>query len=142
MAAVSRTSLRQLELEFSSFLLAALVSLGAGMLGGSVGVGVAYPLDTLKTKLQARPSGASTGSTLGVAAAIVREEGIGGFYGGCNELDMMEEIYRFGPVVGSFEPTGLMGYSGGIYSDWGNKNAMRTGVHGVHPWKLPSAGGS
>jgi len=62
----------------------AAVSLGAGMLGGSIGVGVAYPLDTLKTKLQARETCADEPqqSPLSVAIAIVKEEGIGGFYGG------------------------------------------------------------
>ena len=60
------------------------VSLGAGMVGGAVGVGVAYPLDTLKTKLQAREdSGASSSSSpLALAADIVRDEGFEGFYGG------------------------------------------------------------
>ena len=46
-------------------------------------MGVAYPLDTLKTKLQAR-SAAVTDSPFAVAATIVREEGVGGFYGGCS----------------------------------------------------------
>ena len=60
----------------------AAVSLGAGMLGGAIGVGVAYPLDTLKTKLQARESGGSNQGSLAVAVDIVREEGMSGFYGG------------------------------------------------------------
>ena len=58
------------------------VSLGAGMLGGAVGVGVAYPLDTLKTKMQARDSALANPSPLRVAVETVREEGIEGFYGG------------------------------------------------------------
>merc|ERR1719421_2586339 len=59
------------------------VSLGAGMIGGSVGVGVAYPLDTLKTKLQARAEeSANSSSLMALAAAIVRDEGVAGFFSG------------------------------------------------------------
>lgn len=60
----------------------AAISLGAGMLGGAVGVGVAYPLDTLKTKMQARESALPNLSPLRVVAETVRQEGIEGFYGG------------------------------------------------------------
>ena len=60
----------------------AAVSLGAECSGGAIGVGVAYPLDTLKTKLQARESGGSNQGSLAVAVDIVREEGMSGFYGG------------------------------------------------------------
>ena len=54
------------------------------MLGGAVGVGVAYPLDTLKTKLQARESSSEEGNTnfFKLATGIVEDEGISGFYGG------------------------------------------------------------
>lgn len=56
------------------------------MVAGAVGVGVAYPLDTLKTKLQARETGAgdasASQSSLSVAIDIVRDEGLDGFYGG------------------------------------------------------------
>lgn len=61
------------------------VSLGAGMLGGSIGVGVAYPLDTLKVKVQAYAGGDASAEelgSLGVARAIVQEEGVSGFYNG------------------------------------------------------------
>ena len=63
----------------------AAVSLGAGMLGGAIGVGVAYPLDTMKTKLQARETSSEAGaneSPLVVALDVVRKEGLVGFYGG------------------------------------------------------------
>ena len=55
---------------------------GAGMVGGAVGVGVAYPLDTLKTKLQAREDSGVEQRPLALAADIVRDEGFEGFYGG------------------------------------------------------------
>ena len=77
----------------------AAVSLAAGMAAGAIGVGVAYPLDTLKTKMQAydgRARGGGDGDDddahhrgaapalgpLGVASAVLREEGLAGFYGG------------------------------------------------------------
>jgi len=56
------------------------VSLGAGMAGGAIGVGVAYPLDTLKTKTQ---SMAGTGSNLfQLTAQIIKTQGVAGFYSG------------------------------------------------------------
>ena len=56
------------------------VSLGAGMLGGAIGVGVSYPLDTLKTKTQSVAG--SDSNPIELAMQIVRTEGIGGFYSG------------------------------------------------------------
>jgi len=61
----------------------AAVALAAGMLGGSIGVGVAYPLDTIKVKIQAANAG--SGGALGavdVVRSVLRTEGVGGFYGG------------------------------------------------------------
>lgn len=54
------------------------------MLGGAVGVGVAYPLDTIKTKLQARETttDGSVSNALVLAREIVRDEGFDGFYSG------------------------------------------------------------
>ena len=54
------------------------------MLGGAVGVGVSYPLDTLKTKLQARETSSdeTNQNSLSIALDIVKEEGLGGFYSG------------------------------------------------------------
>ena len=59
----------------------ALVSLAAGMVGGSIGVGVAYPLDTLKTKQQAS-AGSESLNPIQLTKRIYRAEGIAGFYGG------------------------------------------------------------
>jgi len=63
------------------------VSLLAGGLAGSIGVGVAYPLDSLKTKAQvaAAKRGAADGQALGmvgIARYVLEEEGVQGFYGG------------------------------------------------------------
>ncbi len=78
----------------------AATSLLAGSIAGAVGVGVAFPLDTLKTKQQVEmesssridytlsPNGAlavSRAAPLSLLETIVgvfQEEGIGGFYGG------------------------------------------------------------
>ncbi len=57
---------------------AATISLLAGMASGAIGVGVAYPLDTIKTKMQAY----RTGGPVETALAIIEKEGISGFYGG------------------------------------------------------------
>eukprot|EP01036_Dinobryon_divergens_P035495 gene35495-46001_t len=72
-----------------------LVSLGAGSIAGVIGIGVAYPLDALKTKAQtyaSRKSPSSQGdglvqtvrspSMFDMAKIVIREEGIKGFYGG------------------------------------------------------------
>ena len=59
----------------------AAVSLVAGMIGGSIGVGVAYPLDTLKTKQQA---GFSSANPITLTRQIYATEGIAGFYSGCS----------------------------------------------------------
>ena len=67
------------------------VSLTAGMVGGAIGVGVAYPLDTLKTKLQAKQkthgmaddeSDYQQQSAMALVLDIVRNEGLDGFYSG------------------------------------------------------------
>jgi len=42
---------------------------------------------------------------------------VGGYYGGCNELKMMKEIMRAGPVIVAFQaPSSLFYYSGGIFT--------------------------
>lgn len=66
------------------------VSLAAGCLGGSIGVGIAYPLDTIKVKIQTYNSralasadeDAPTGGTLGVVRQVLDQEGPGGFFAG------------------------------------------------------------
>jgi hypothetical protein len=61
------------------------LSLISGSIAGSIGVGVAYPLDTIKTKSQTYASSSSTGRSLGAIGMIklvLEEEGISGFYGG------------------------------------------------------------
>jgi len=63
----------------------AAVSLGAGSFAGAIGVGVAYPLDTIKTKLQARETkseAVANENPFKVTLDVLREEGLGGFYGG------------------------------------------------------------
>ena len=59
----------------------AVVSLAAGMVGGAVGIGVAYPLDTLKTKQQASATSNNL-NPVQLTQMIYRTEGIAGFYGG------------------------------------------------------------
>jgi hypothetical protein len=71
----------------------AAVSLVAGMLGGAIGVGVAYPLDTLKTKTQ---SGAGSGPSnpFVLARNILRDEGVPGFYGGVSSTMAGQAIIK------------------------------------------------
>ena len=60
------------------------------MFGGSIGVGAAYPLDTVKVKMQAynaRAGGSLTVARAGaveVVRRVLAEEGVGGFYSGCS----------------------------------------------------------
>lgn len=59
---------------------ALLISLFAGSIAGALGIGVAYPLDTLKTKQQVMSTGGR--SVFHLSYAIYMAEGIAGFYGG------------------------------------------------------------
>lgn len=64
---------------------AAATSLLAGSVAGAVGVGVAFPLDTLKTKAQVMGQGAEDSVKFTMSQVIrnvYAEEGIGGFFGG------------------------------------------------------------
>jgi hypothetical protein len=71
---------------------ASVIPLVAGSLGGAIGVGVAYPFDTLKTKAQIyegtvtldRGGGEGRRQSLGmlaIARNVIGSEGLGGFYG-------------------------------------------------------------
>ena len=95
------------------------VTLGAGMLGGAIGVGVAYPLDTLKTKVQAYSGDGAGGagadmSALGVAREIVRAEGLSGFYPGVSSTMAGQAVIK-GVVFFVYEAakTALAPYSSG-----------------------------
>lgn len=62
-----------------------LLSVLAGSLAGSIGVGVAYPFDSIKTKMQDYASTSDDGKSIGtleMVKFVLKEEGIGGFYGG------------------------------------------------------------
>eukprot|EP01035_Chromulina_nebulosa_P019191 gene19191-25037_t len=62
-----------------------LLSVIAGSLAGSIGVGVAYPMDAIKTKTQTYASSSSSGRSIGTLAMmklVLEKEGIPGFYGG------------------------------------------------------------
>ena len=56
-------------------------SLGAGMVAGALGVGLAYPLDTIKVKAQTYGD-TSELSSVELARVVFREEGLDGFYSG------------------------------------------------------------
>lgn len=71
----------------------AAVSLAAGMVGGAVGVGVAYPLDTLKTKQQAS-AGSDNLNPVQLTKQIYRMEGIPGFYGGVSSTMLGQAIIK------------------------------------------------
>jgi hypothetical protein len=69
-------------------------SLLAGSVSGAIGIGVAYPLDTLKTKTQvmaeaAKKSGKATGPTpnmLETMRYIYENDGVQGFFGGVRAM--------------------------------------------------------
>jgi len=69
------------------------ISLGAGMLGGAIGVGVSYPLDTIKTKTQSYASDGSP-NPLALAAKIVQQEGMGGFYSGVSSTMVGQALIK------------------------------------------------
>ena len=58
------------------------LALGAGMFAGSAGVGIAYPLDTLKVKAQVYAAEGGAVNALATARRVQAEEGIEGFYQG------------------------------------------------------------
>jgi len=60
---------------------------------------------------------------------------IGGYYGGCSELEMMKEIHSGGPIVVAFQaPSSLFYYTGGIYTGPSPKSEGKRG-HGLNPWE-------
>lgn len=60
---------------------------------------------------------------------------VGGYYGSCNELLMMKEIMRNGPVIVAFQaPGSLFYYHGGIFTGPPPKHEGVT-EHGVRYWE-------
>lgn len=57
-------------------------SLLAGSFAGAIGVGVAFPLDTLKTKSQVLGRAAADLNMFALIRTVYRKEGIKGFFGG------------------------------------------------------------
>lgn len=83
----------------------ALASLVAGSIAGAIGVGVAFPLDTLKTKSQVLASGGGGAAVQGevstedmnmfqLMAYIHQMEGIGGFFGGVKAMMVGQAIIK------------------------------------------------
>lgn len=72
-----------------------IVSLGAGSIAGAVGVGVAYPLDTIKTKVQAYATKAGTSLKLNeIVKKILDTEGPSGFYGGVSGVMIAQSFIK------------------------------------------------
>lgn len=60
-----------------------LVSVGGGAVAGAIGLGVAFPFDSLKTKAQAlSASGESSMGMVPLMRRVYTDEGVSGFYGG------------------------------------------------------------
>jgi len=60
---------------------------------------------------------------------------VGGYYGSCNELLMMKEVMRNGPVIVAFQaPSSLFYYTGGIFTGPPPKHEGKT-EHGVRYWE-------
>lgn len=72
----------------------AAVSLIAGSLGGAIGVGVAYPLDTLKTKAQSSAGSTMPSNPFALAAQIFRAEGVAGFYSGVSTTMLGQALIK------------------------------------------------
>jgi solute carrier family 25 carnitine/acylcarnitine transporter 20/29 len=72
-----------------------LISLGAGSVAGAVGVGVAYPLDTIKTKVQAYAIKSETSLKLKeIVKTILKNEGLQGFYGGVKGVMLAQAFIK------------------------------------------------
>ena len=64
------------------------------MLGGAIGVGVAYPLDTLKTKTQTSAGGSMPSNPFLLSRQIFLDEGIAGFYGGLSSTMLGQALIK------------------------------------------------
>jgi len=65
---------------------------------------------------------------------------VGGFYGGCSEQSMMEEIHKNGPIVVAFNaPGSLFYYNGGIFhcanTEAAESETQAPDCHDVHKWE-------
>lgn len=61
---------------------------------------------------------------------------VGGYYGGCNEAQMMEELYKNGPLVVAFEAPGeLFYYDGGIFTGAHPKSEAQAKGDLVNDWQ-------
>jgi hypothetical protein len=72
-----------------------LIAIGAGAIAGSIGVGIAYPIDTIKTKIQtyAVKSGESL-SFQELVAKISETEGLNGFYNGVGGVMLAQAFIK------------------------------------------------
>jgi ABC-type uncharacterized transport system permease subunit len=75
---VKHAQVRRSILTKHSMFSAALTSILAGSVAGAVGVGVAYPFDSLKTKAQLQQAN----NMFQTIASVYQEEGIAGFFSG------------------------------------------------------------
>ncbi|EED89830.1 mitochondrial carrier protein, partial [Thalassiosira pseudonana CCMP1335] len=64
----------------------------AGSVGGAIGVGVAYPFDTLKTKSQVYKS--PEDDLISLVKLILEVEGIGGFFGGVKAMMIGQALIK------------------------------------------------
>jgi len=74
----------------ASILPASIIPSVAGAIGGAIGVGAAFPFDTLKTKAQTYESGEGEErqamGIVAIAQRVVETEGVSGFYGGVSTM--------------------------------------------------------
>lgn len=74
---------------------AGLLSLEAGAISGAIGVGVAYPLDTIKTKVQAYATKSGTSLKLKeIVKNVIDTEGLQGFYGGVGGVMVAQSFIK------------------------------------------------
>ena len=81
-----------------------LISLGAGSIAGVIGIGAAYPLDSLKVKTQTYASNPSFNSSnlsmIKMAQLVYKQEGTQGFYSGVGGV-MIGEAFVKASLFGS-----------------------------------------
>ena len=78
-----------------------LISIGAGSIAGAIGIGTAYPLDSLKTKSQIYSQSNNTSIDLiSLTSLVLQREGMSGFYSGVGGV-MVGEAFVKAALFGS-----------------------------------------
>jgi solute carrier family 25 (mitochondrial carnitine/acylcarnitine transporter), member 20/29 len=77
-----------------------LLSIGAGSIAGAIGIGTAYPLDSLKTKTQIYSQLNNSIDLISLTSLVLQKEGLSGFYSGVGGV-MVGEAFVKAALFGS-----------------------------------------